>query len=514
MAKPSVKLLVIALVVSATLVVIAGTLLIRGMVAGDAMRRTIEAQLSSALGQPVTVGQVSAGLWPRVTLSLVDVRVGEPARVRMSRLDVGTSLRGLISRRIEHATVTLQQAEVELPLPLFAFQQPSSTEPSAPVRLVSIDAIVLRDVTVSSGGRALHGDVDLALDGDGLVIRQLALSADGTDVQITGRLSDVAGLRGELAITAGRLDALQLLDFAGAFFAGANPTAVSASSSDTTPDASRMALSVSVDADQARFGTLALDALHGRASVTQGAIVFDPMGFEVFGGRYEGRLTTTLGEAPRFALRASLDGIDLSAFGAFAGIGDAITGHLKGTLDVSGRGVSADEVARSLEGQARLEASDGRVRNLGLLRSLVLATSMRADAPPRLRDATADEPFSRLAATFRFDGGTARTSDLEFESPDVRCTAAGTIGLLGERPVDVSGRLQLSETLSRQAGRDLLRYTAEGGRVTVPVSVTGPVGDLHAGIDLGGVARRAIRNTVQEEGAKAITRGLGQILSK
>jgi hypothetical protein len=69
--------------------------------------------------------------------------------------------------------------------------------------------------------------------------------------------------------------------------------------------------------------------------------------------------------------------------------------------------------------------------------------------------------------------------------------------------------VQLSDALSQQAGRDLVRYTQEEGRVTVPVSVTGSVDKLHANVDLGNLAKRAIRNRANEEIGNAIKKGLG-----
>lgn len=80
------------------------------------------------------------------------------------------------------------------------------------------------------------------------------------------------------------------------------------------------------------------------------------------------------------------------------------------------------------------------------------------------------------------------------------------------------GRLTLSEALSKQAGTDLYRYTQEGGRVTLPVTVTGPLGTLSARVDLGAAATRAIRNKATEEINRAIERnlpgGLGGLFPK
>lgn len=110
-----------------------------------------------------------------------------------------------------------------------------------------------------------------------------------------------------------------------------------------------------------------------------------------------------------------------------------------------------------------------------------------------------------------------RTGDLTMTSPDVDLTGTATLNIAA-MTVDMQGRLTLSEALSKEAGTDLYRYTQEGGRVTLPVAVTGPLGKLSARVDLGAAASRAIRNKATEEIDRAIKRnlpgGLGGLFPK
>ena len=72
--------------------------------------------------------------------------------------------------------------------------------------------------------------------------------------------------------------------------------------------------------------------------------------------------------------------------------------------------------------------------------------------------------------------------------------------------VDLTGPLQLSDELSKQAGRDLVKYTQQGGRVTVPAKVTGSADDLHVGIETGDLAKRAVTNAASEQAKKLLQR--------
>ena len=153
--------------VAVAVIVLAGVglaFLARYVLTGPDVRAAVEAQVSAALGQPVTIGGLGASVYPRVTMDLTDVTIGRPARIQLASVHVGTGLRALISRRVEHADVRVTGARVTLPLPSLGASgtaAPAVGEGKPPVEIVSIDEIVLRGVEVVSGGRTLHGDIEL-----------------------------------------------------------------------------------------------------------------------------------------------------------------------------------------------------------------------------------------------------------------------------------------------------------------------------------------------------------------
>ena len=61
-----------------------------------------------------------------------------------------------------------------------------------------------------------------------------------------------------------------------------------------------MNIGVSLAADLATLGELVLDRLAGQARVTAAVMTLEPIGFGVFGGRYDGALTFAPGAAPGF----------------------------------------------------------------------------------------------------------------------------------------------------------------------------------------------------------------------
>jgi hypothetical protein len=98
----------------------------------------------------------------------------------------------------------------------------------------------------------------------------------------------------------------------------------------------------------------------------------------------------------------------------------------------------------------------------------------------------------------QLENSVVRFTDLSFASADVDVAASGTLRLDGGA-LDVAGRAMLSEALTAQAGRDLVRYTAENKRVTVPVTVRGPLSAPQVGVDTGNLLQRAAENEVKRE---------------
>jgi uncharacterized protein involved in outer membrane biogenesis len=508
---------------------------VRAVFTQDTVRTSIAAQLSRSIGQPVTIGSIGAAIFPRVTVSLGEVSIGQPARIQIRTLKIGTDLRALLSRRIEHGSIQLAGARVELPLQGFVMVSSSSAPASgegggsAAVEIVSIDEVVLSKVEIVSGGRTLRGDIEVVPQGKGVTLRLATLGADSTTINITGQITDLAGPSGELTIKASRLDFDQLMafvtDFAGGAGAAAAPPATGAPAAAGVPPgpaaragasgaAPAMNVAVSLEADRATIGSLTLEKLAGRARVTREGVMLDPVALGLFGGRYEGTLSLSLGATPDFHLKATLAGVDMAAATRFAGGQDTITGRLSGQIDLTGRGTDAAAVMKTARGRVRIDVTDGIIKNLGLLQNVVVATSMRSGAVSQAAGhSTRDEPFSRLGATLTVAGGSASTSDLRLESKDLLLAAAGAIRLDGSA-VNLVGQVQLSDALSQQAGRDLVRYTQEQGRVTLPATITGPAENLQVRIDVANLAKRAITNRAGEEAQKALKKGLGGLFKE
>ena len=231
-------------------------------------------------------------------------------------------------------------------------------------------------------------------------------------------------------------------------------------------------MTLSVEAERATLGALTIEKLNGRAHITPEAITVEPIGFGLFGGRSKGTLALRVGDsASTFRWTATLSDVDVAAATAFIDSPLMVTGRLSGKIDLTGTAADPAMAIRTARGTARIDVIDGVVKKLGFARAVVTATSMRSGAATSAASGSVDEPFSRLGATVVVANGAATTKDLRFESANLIIDAAGTAKLDGSA-VNLSGRVQLSEELTRQAGSDLARYTQERGRITFPATVS------------------------------------------
>jgi uncharacterized protein involved in outer membrane biogenesis len=498
------KLLLIGLAV--VLITIIGlAIAVRMLINPERVRATIEAQATAALGMPVTLQAADISVWPRARVTLGGLKVGEPASLTLDRIEVATALRALLSRRIEGAELTIADSTIDVPALLAALDglaKESSPPPppaggtptDAPLTLVSVDTIAFRNVKVIYAGGSATVTLESALSGDRLDIRSFELASSFTDLKASGVIESLAARRGKLTIDAASLD-LDAMVAQLAALQGPQATPQQAGAPGAAFD-----MTFDVTAAKGLAGGVQFDNLKTTIHATADAVQLEPFGFGAFGGRIEGKTRVDTSRAePVLVLDAQFSQMDVAAVAAFAGQPGTISGRLAGELHVSGAGVEPATALANATGSGALAITDGAIPNLHLVRALVVAFGR-----PEPGASGGGDRFTRIAATMQLAKGVLRFSTLTFASPDVDVDGSGTLNLAAGA-VDVSGRAQLSETLTRQAGRDLVRYTADNNRVTVPVTVTGPVAAPQVRVEAAALLRRAAENEVKSQIQKGAT---------
>lgn len=420
------------------------------MVGSDLARAQLEQQLSARLGEPVRIAAISANLFPDIAVDLRDVSIGSPESLRLGRIKVLTGFRALFA-----------------------------------------DTIDIREVVVSEGrptgvGQAFAFDLEASVLGDRLDVKSLTAKGPTTKIEGKGTLTSIANLEGAFEMTSDLLDLNELIAIGSALAPESKPGATRAGT------ASPMHFVVKTTAPRVRFGTYEFKDLSTTINATSSRVMLDNLALGLFGGTFKGRLNAHTDRAtPLVLLTGAIAGLDVADLMKHSGAAGGITGRLSGTVSCAATGADGAALLRTAKGTIAAVVSDGSMPKLDLVRTVVLAFGK-----PSGSGGGSGTQFSRLGGTFALAGGTLRSEDLSLRSPDF--DTAGRASLAIESgAVDARADVVLSKELTDQAGTDLRRYAQQDGRVVVPATVTGTLGQPRVFVDVAAAARRAFSNEIK-----------------
>ena len=478
---------------------------------GDGIRRTLEQQASAWLGQPVQIGSARAQFFPRIGLELGDVRAGNPVRVTLRSVSISASLQPLLKRRIEDAEVTLAGSRIELPLPFSIpttggddTTTPEKASASGGIQVVSIRAITLRDITIASRGREVTVSADSSLAGSRLNLQQFTATSGKTSLNATGTVELEPAIDAKLTVKANKLDLDELLALASAF---SPPPAPARSSTRSAPRATEVEkprptrIVARITAATARAGDLEVRDLAATVESNDQRVSLSPLTFQLFGGRYDGSIVATLGRTLTASIRSQLTNLDVAQLAAYGGAADTVTGRLSGSGTFSGQGADVQTALANARGSGTATMTDGEIRRLDLVRTVVVFLGRpAADAP------AATDRYDRVDLRFALANQIARAETFALRSPDFDLTGGGTLSL-ATKGLDGRFNLVLSQKLTQQAGTDLVRYTREGERVVLPAVLGGTLERPRVTIDAKAAVTRGLRNETERR-LKGVLDGL------
>jgi uncharacterized protein involved in outer membrane biogenesis len=488
-----VKRVLLSLVVVVVVVVAGAAAAIYWFLSGDGMRRAIEEQATAFLGQPVRIASATAQVFPRVAIQLRDVKLGEPARVTLADVEVSTGLRALLSRRVEDGEIIVSDSRIDMPLP---FSMPTSGDAAAStdastsssMTVASIRAIRLNNVRVVSRGREIVVSAESSLIGSRLNLSSFNARAGRTSLQASGIVDLEPSMDAKLTASANDLDLDDLLALADAFTPPPPPKPQSRRAAPLV--SGRIAAKLS--ADKGRAAGVEVTKLTGQFLAEGDHVTLSPVSFELFGGRYDGAVRANVGRQLAISLTSRLTKLDVAKLAAFGGVADTISGTMSGSGRFTGNGGDMTAALASVTGNGDVEITNGNIKRLNLVRTVVLYFGRpAADAPH-----SAGEHFDRISAPFTISQQVVRSDSLTMQSPDVDINASGTLSI-PTKALDGRADLLLSESLTKQAGTDLVRFTREGDRVVLPATLGGTLAQPSVMIDAGAAVKRGIRNEVE-----------------
>jgi len=478
-------LIIAAATIAAVVLVAAGGLY--WFFSGDGMRRALEQQATTWLGQPVRIKAARGQLFPRPGIGLSGVEVGEPVRLTLSSVDLSTDLRALLNRRIEDARVVISDSTIQMPLPFAIPEQDGSskdeTVTESAVQVVSVREISLRDIHIRSRGREVRVSADSSLDGNHLTLSRFTADSGSTSLQVKGEAELEPRVDAKLQATANKIDIDELLAIAEAF----TPERRAARRGAPSPP---MKVVAQLKADTATAAGVQVTQFTTNMSLDGDRFTMSPMTFGLFGGSYDGSLTGRLGGSMSATLKSRLKGLDVAQLAVFGGSPDTITGTLSGEGTFSAQGDGMGAVLASANGRGSASIVDGTIKRLNLVRTVVLFFGR-----PAPETAAATDQFERIDAGFSLANQILRADSFSMHSRDADLRGSVTLNL-ETKALDGTIDMILSEELSAQAGTDLARYTQEGNKVVLPANVGGTLEQPRITINAAAALKRGITNEI------------------
>ncbi|HEX5385762.1 MAG TPA: AsmA-like C-terminal region-containing protein [Gemmatimonadales bacterium] len=496
-------------------------------------RTRIAGALSTALGQPVTIGDMSLSLLPTPTLRAGSIHVGaaDSGAARSAAGAPGIALAGLtvvptISSFLPGRTPTISRVELvgltvsvlrdpaghwHLPVP------PASAAPKsgAPGAAPASTAFVLGVLRVRNGAirvvdESLHtaagaptittiSDIgaDLHASGGAVSVPQFTGRLGGTTVTGSAEASPrhtelrLASESIRDADVAALFGLAGLAPYPGLSFSGKAPFEMTTT---VGSDLASLAVNGKAAVERVRLGTLTLEGLQANFRLSNGTFMLDPITFAAYGGRQRGTVTIALAKPPAgYAIRTALDGLDINqALSANTTMKDFLTGTGRLSADVRGRGNEAAAIQRSLSGTVKFELKDGVLRGFPLVSAVNHALGLTGG------DAR-DTKYDVLSGSAVIAGGKARTDDLLMKAGDLAMTGKGVLGF--DRTLDFRLNAGFSAAKSAELASKVgaLRQMENGrGEISVPVTVTGTTTAPKTSVDVGSMAKAKAKEEVKK----------------
>ncbi len=479
---------------------------IRGSLMADFVQNIAESRISTALGQPVAIGQLGFSLTPRPAFTGSGIRIGDAAQqapaLRLDRVEVFPVLRSFLQGPIHITEVSLDGFTVSI---LRDAGRRWRAPAVFPMSTRGAGGGIEIDRVHVAGGRLLIFDV-----GPNGAWRERSRIDDMRTDLLVGlrglRLAPLAGRVGGAAISGhAETDPQSVrLDFSAPAIRDADLPAFFGLLAASRPAVLRLdepaAASVSVRIDRATLqlrgsGTLRAPALTvaplrlqqlNAPFVVEGTqLTFTPATFTINGGSHEGRFTVMLGDAPAWTMDGRVHDLDVGALlDTVAGRDARLDG--RGRIDAELKGRFEPGFLTRMDGGARIVVSNGVLHDFPLV-----ATVNRA---LRLSEGDGqDTRFEELSASLAIARGTATTDNLVIQAGHLRAVLSGTISF--DRSLNLRGRAIVSAervAAGVDSVHELARLRKASGEVVVPLTITGSLDAPTFDIDVGSVIREGV----------------------
>jgi AsmA protein len=382
---------------------------------------------------------------------------------------------------------------------------------------------------VDATGRAIPGTKQLRLQGNLAYeldrklaeFSDMALKLGGLDAtgELSVRHTAIPDVRFKLSTALLDVDALQsewrttpeaVSDGEQAVSAAAPVSTLPSASAADEPELSALKgikVEGQLAADKVLVQGIELEQLTIKVNIDQGKVKLDQVQARLYEGKIEANGELDVNAHPaRFRVQKTLTGVNArDLLTAAAGI-DYLEGRADLSFDLSGTGLTADAIKRSVKGTSELKVADGALNGVNIAALIRRAHARVKGLPLPAEDAVEQTDFSALTADFAIGRGKVSTDNLHMASPLLRIDGEGETNLLDES-LDVLLNTAIVGSLKGQDGEEL----SELKNIILPVRISGSYQQPKYSLDLQQVFDLYLRDKADKE-AERVKRKLNEKL--
>lgn len=229
------------------------------------------------------------------------------------------------------------------------------------------------------------------------------------------------------------------------------------------------------------------------------------LSFQLFAGQMKAQAGMALGQAaPPFNGKIVAQGLQLGpALEALGSDQVSISGTAGMDFAMGGRGFSLPDLTKALEGVGHVVVKDGKIEGVNLIQEALSRLQVVGLSPDNVKATV----FSTIETDLAIKAGVINVQRLLMDSQDFQATGEGTVGF--DQALNLKVKLNLSQALSQKiAGSSpAARLAMTGGRLNVPLSITGTVQVPSYGLD-----SKALTGKIQEQVKEEVKEALDDLL--
>jgi AsmA protein len=346
--------------------------------------------------------------------------------------------------------------------------------------------------------RAVSADMEFNASTTAAELSKLQAKLDRTRITGTASLADFSHPAYRFRFAVDDIDADRYLPPATA--AGAKPaTPATAAGAGAAELPLPMLRSLNIDGHltvgKLKIARLTLSDIKLGLKAAAGTIRLYPLAAQLYGGTYRGDLQLDArGKAARLGMNESLHAVQIGPLSRDLLQKDLVAGNGNVRLQLTGTGLSPDELKRTVTGHIGFSLHHGRVNGVNLLDMIQKDYVKYVQALAMDTGKLNQTVFSKFAATAKVDKGVITTNDLVLNSAQLDVKGHGKVNLVNEGLA-----MRLDATPRGQFAKQLGQFKD----TVIPIRVEGSFSNPKFTADLDQVLKQQAKARLEKEKQKA-----------